>query len=165
MEISKELIKTAKKARNRYMSGMIRFFLALLAGFAAVMAMALYMDAWILVVLDFLVVGANFYTCKDLFILWAKVEEDISKKQIVSKEVSIVDAMRDEKYCQMAGTNSIRSFFPDGGERFFLVDEKEIQYRIVSKAGIRCSKQEPVKGTMVYLQESKVVITFNGEVY
>lgn len=155
--------KTAKKARNRYMKGMYKYLAALIAGFIAVMACAIYMQSIIFGCIDLFVFGANIYVCKDLFILFHQMNVDIRSGEIGEEEILAVDIQRDEVYGGMAGTSSVRSFFPDGGERFLLKTKDGREFRIVDNEVVKCSKSEPAKGTLRYLKESKLALDFDGK--
>lgn len=155
--------KAAKKARNRYMKGMYKYLAALIAGFLAVLGCALYMESIILFCMDLFVFGANIYVCRDLFILFRQMNADIRTGEIVEETIRAVDIQRDEVYGGMAGTSSVRSFFPDGGERFLLKTADGREFRIVDNSVVQCSKSEPAKGTLRYLKESKLALDFDGQ--
>ncbi len=155
--------KAAKKARNRYMKGMYKYLAALVAGFLAVMACAVYMRSIILGSIDLFVFGANIYVCKDLFILFHQMNEDIRSGEIGEEKLLAVDILRDEVYGGMAGTSSVRSFFPDGGERFLLKTKDGREFRIVDNGVVKCSPGEPAEGTLRYLKKSRLALDFDGK--
>lgn len=163
--------KKARKEALQYGSGMLGFIVMLLLGFSVVLVMALYMHSKILLLLDILVTGANFYMIRNYFITMKKIFSDILHKRIAEKNIQIKECSLDYAYREMTSSyntpmvsnlqthnkahQDIVSMFLGGGNRYLLKDTKD---------GVYLLSREPEGNIkhkhagITYLEQSRLMI-------